>query len=113
MTNQPGWRADPDGAPMLRFHDGYEWTAHTAPLPPPGQQSPAPQSDGRITIHYGFAVVAVFSLMVTLLFGIPAFTSEDGSGIGVGLGVFWVIWGGMWTLIWTAFAIHHTIRSKR
>lgn len=115
MTNQPGWRADPDGAPMLRFHDGHQWTSHTAPLPAAPTQPPQgnDRSDGRITIHYGFALLAVLSLLGTLLFGIPMFAADSGDGIGAGMGTLWIMWGGMWTLIWTAFAINHTLRSKR
>jgi hypothetical protein len=34
-------------------------------------------------------------------------------GISATFGVLWLLWGGMWTLIWTAFAIHHTLRGRR
>lgn len=101
----PGWYPDPSGT--TRYWDGQQW-GPTAPASP--QQ---PEQAGRITIHYGFALLATFSLLGTLLFGIPLITGDDGDGVGAGMGVLWMMWGGMWTLIWTAFAIHHTIRSKR
>jgi hypothetical protein len=34
-------------------------------------------------------------------------------GIGGAMGTLWMLWGGMWTLIWAAFAIQHTLRSRR
>ncbi|WP_067698236.1 DUF2510 domain-containing protein [Nocardia jejuensis] len=27
----PGWYPDPGGAPLLRYHDGREWTSATRP----------------------------------------------------------------------------------
>jgi hypothetical protein len=39
----PGWHPDPTGAPLMRYHDGVQWTAHTAPaMPPPQYHAPAP-----------------------------------------------------------------------
>ena len=29
------------------------------------------------------------------------------------LGIAWLFWGGMWTLIWVAFAVQHTLKSRR
>ncbi|MGB3355874.1 MAG: hypothetical protein WBB00_24345 [Mycobacterium sp.] len=39
-------------------------------------------------------------------------SSEMASGILSFFGVGWLLWGGMWTIIWAAFAIHHTLRSR-
>jgi hypothetical protein len=100
----PGWYPDPSGA--QRYWDGQQWLA----LPPP-----AAPAERRFTIHYGFGLLAVFSLLGTLLFGIPlvAQADEESGSIAVGMGVLWFLWGGMWTVIWTAFAIQHTLRGRR
>ena len=29
------------------------------------------------------------------------------------LGLGWLLWGGMWTLIWAAFAVNHTLKARR
>jgi hypothetical protein len=39
--------------------------------------------------------------------------AHGASGIMSFFGIGWLFWGGMWTLIWTAFAIQHTLRSRR
>ncbi len=72
MTQQhpgPGFYPDPAGGPARRWFNGTSWTDHYAP----------PSQPSRITIHYGFALLAVLSLMATLFFGIPMFVSS-GSG---------------------------------
>ena len=38
---------------------------------------------------------------------------QDVAGIGAGMAILWLLWGGMWTLIWTAFAINHTLKGRR
>jgi hypothetical protein len=92
--------------------DGLTWSDVSVAAPPP---APAAES-GRITIHYGFALLALFSLLGTVIPSIFLFSTAsdpDTQGIGAGMGLLWLIWGGMWTLIWTAFAIHHTLRGRR
>jgi hypothetical protein len=37
-----GWFPDPTGQPGQRYFDGYRWTQHFAPTPPPFVQAPAP-----------------------------------------------------------------------
>jgi hypothetical protein len=89
------------------------------PAPPPQQPQPA-----RFTIHYGFALLAIFSLLGTVIPTIIMFSAAgsaaDGTesgdaaaGIGSGFGIMWLLWGGMWTLIWAAFAINHTLKERR
>jgi hypothetical protein len=29
------------------------------------------------------------------------------------MAILWLLWGGMWTLIWAAFAINHTLKERR
>ncbi|AGI12983.1 hypothetical protein PBI_BUTTERS_36 [Mycobacterium phage Butters] len=98
----PGWYPDPEGGGQ-RYWDGRQWTSHRAPLPPP-----APAAERRFTVNYGFALLAIFSLLGTLLFGVPLIA--NGAEM---MGTMWLFWGGMWTLIWGAFAVQHTLRNRR
>ena len=108
----PGWYDDGHG--QQRFYDGQQWTTAAVPLGsmPPQPTAPPQQQPGRITIHYGFALLAVFALLGTLFPVIVFIAGEDGTGYGVTFAILWGMWGGMWTLIWTAFAVHHTLRSR-
>jgi hypothetical protein len=45
----PGWHPDPTGAPLLRYFDGQQWTAHTAP-PPPQYDVPPPSSAVAVAV---------------------------------------------------------------
>jgi hypothetical protein len=118
-----GWYPDPSTG-QQRYFDGAHWGP---PAPPPPS---APTVGGRFTIHYGFALLAVFSLLGTVIPSIFWFASAanvdttgstqaeiDGAQAAGGMmsffGVGWLFWGGMWTIIWTAFAIQHTLRSRR
>ena len=104
---------------------------HQPPFaPPPGWEYPQPPSPApaRFTIHYGFALLAFFSLLGTL---IPAFvmwasagnarsdktidadTAASASGFLGTFGVLWLLWGGMWTLVYVAFAVNHTLKERR
>jgi hypothetical protein len=102
--------------PHLPQQPGYPYPQQQ---PYPGQPQPA-----RITIHYGFALLAFFSLLGTVIPTIVMFASsgsaDDGTraghemaGIGGGMAIMWLMWGGMWTLIWAAFAINHTLKERR
>lgn len=103
----PGWYPNPSGQGQT-YWDGQQW-GPSAPM------APAP-AERRFTVHYGFALVAIISLLVTLFFGIPLLSQAgdpDTGGVASGMGALWMLWGGMWTLIWTAFAIQHTLRGRR
>ncbi|MDH6245558.1 hypothetical protein [Mycobacterium sp. OTB74] len=74
----------------------------------------------RITIHYGFALLAILSLLGTTIPGYAMISAAGGiagaMAIGVRTGhlrIGWFLWGGMWTTIWAAFAINHTLKSTR
>lgn len=61
-------------------------------------------------------MLATFSLLGTLIPAISLMATAsdpDTERIGAGMGVLWLLWGGMWTIIWTAFAIQHTLRGRR
>lgn len=109
MGATPGWYPDPSGAVGQRYYDGITWTATTAVGTPAA-------TAGRFTIHYGFALLAIFSLLGTVLPSGLLFSANVGntetSGAGTTMAVLWLLWGGMWTLIWGAFAIHHTLKSR-
>jgi len=127
-----GWYPDPHGSGQQRYFDGTNW----GPTAPPPQYSalassapPPPSGDRRFTIHYGFVLLAIFSLLGTVIptifwFGSAASVEEGNTQseqeaadaatgfLGI-MGVGWLLWGGMWTIIWTAFAIQHTLKSRR
>lgn len=130
----PGWYPDPQGGPHLRWFNGTQWTDQ---YQAPAQQfatSPTPtavSNDRRFTIHYGFVLLAVFSFLGTIIpslfwfFGAANVETDPGAtqseidsaaaatGIMSFFGIGWLLWGGMWTIIWTAFAIQHTLKSRR
>lgn len=127
----PGWYPDPSGAPgAQRFWDGQGW-GPSAPAPVVAVAAPVKAEPGRLTIHYGFALLAVLSLLGTVgpavfmwLAAGSASSSSDGTtagddGAAAAAGIFgffgfgWLLWGGMWTLIWAAFAINHTLKARR
>jgi Protein of unknown function (DUF2510) len=120
-----GWYPDPAGGPNQRWFDGTEWTNRYLPPPPHAAPPRAVPESGRITIHYGFALLAILSALGTLVIGIPMLmaagqTASDGTqsgqeaaGIGSGMAIMWMLWGGMWTIVWLAFAINHTLKARR
>lgn len=113
-TSTPGWYPDPFGSPGQRYFDGQQWTPATGP---------APTGERRFTIHYGFALLSICALLGTavpciLLLALAADArvaadGPDSAGFGTMFAVVWGLWGGMWTVIWTAFAIQHTLKSRR
>jgi hypothetical protein len=123
-VSAPGWYPDPQASGQQRYFDGTHWG-------PPAPPAPTAVGERRFTIHYGFVLLAVFSLLGTVIPTIFWFASAanvhtdagatqaeiDGAQTAGGImsffGVGWLIWGGMWTLIWTAFAIQHTLRGRR
>jgi hypothetical protein len=123
-----GWHPDPTGKPMQRYFDGIEWTENYAPLGVAAAPEAARSAEaGKFTIHYGFVLLAVFAFLGTVIPSIFWFASaanvdttgpdaegaQGAQGIMSFFGVGWLLWGGMWTLIWTAFAIQHTLKSRR
>ncbi len=69
-------------------------------------------AERRFTVNYGFALLAVLSLVATV--GLPLLAAAGGAGSDAApVGILWMLWGGMWTLIWTAFAVQHTLRNRR
>lgn len=103
----PGWYPDPTTG-QQRWFDGTNW----GPAAPPPAPVAPPAAEPRYTINYGFALLAAFSLLGTLFFGIPMIASDNGEGVGATMGVLWMLWGGMWTVIWAAFAFQHTLRGR-
>lgn len=105
-----GFYPDPAGGPAKRWFNGTTWTDHYA----------APAESARFTIHYGFALLAVLSIIGTLFFGIPMLIASGhhdpatghANGVGILMTLMWFGWGGMWTLIWGAFAMNHTLKAR-
>ena len=61
----PGWYPNLEGGPALRWFNGTDWTYQYQA--PPQQFAPPPPAKRRFTIHYGFVVVAVISLLATVV----------------------------------------------
>lgn len=96
----PGWY--PDQAGQSHYWDGYRW-ATSVPAAAPG----------RVTINYGFALLAILSLIGTLIPSIGLMsTADQHNSAPLVFGVLWGLWGGMWTIVWAAFAIRHTMKSR-
>lgn len=84
----------------------------------PNQRSP------RIAI-YGFALLAIVAFLGTVvptsfLFAAAGRSVEGtesvdaAADIGSGfVAILWLLWGGMWTLIWVAFAINHMLKASK
>ena len=89
----PGWYPDPQGYPMLRWWDGWAWSAHTGPLPPP----PVVLQPGK---SVGVAIV------LTFFFGPFGLLYATVSGGLILLGVTFVVgfamFGFFWFLFWPA-----------
>jgi hypothetical protein len=101
----PGWYPDPQGYPMLRWWDGWAWSAHTGPLPPPPGVLVPGKSVGVaivLTLFFGpfgmfYSNVSGALIMLAVLFfgGFLAF------------GLFWfVLWPAAWvgSMVWGALA---------
>jgi hypothetical protein len=87
----PGWYPDPAGLPVLRWWDGWTWSAHSAPLPAP----PVIAAPGK---SVGVALV------LTFFFGPFGMFYSTVSGALVMLGVLFiggfVVFGLFWLLFW-------------
>ena len=107
-STQPGCCPDPAGGPTARWFNGTTWT----------EQHALPPEPARLTIHDGFALLAMFSLLDTLIIGIPMLVSrgsgtDEARSMAALMAGLWLGWCGMSTLIWTAFAINNTIKIRR
>lgn len=104
--SSPGWYPDPSGKGQ-RYFDGTTWGPSA-----PSEPTPA----ARFTVHYGFALLAIISLVMTVAIGVPlssSATDPQAGAVGGGMAILWWLWGGMWTLVWAAFAVQHTLRGRR
>lgn len=66
----PGWYPDPAGQGQ-RYWDGIQW----GPVAPVTTATQPAKQGGRFTIHYGFALLAIFSLLGTVVPSIFWFAS--------------------------------------
>ena len=88
----PGWHLDPTGALLLRYFDGQQWTAHTAPAPPQ-YHAPASSSAVAVAVANGggpnHALHAVLTLVTCGLWLpiwiIVAILGGRGGGMGVSI----------------------------
>lgn len=107
MTTPAGWYPDPHTG-QQRYYDGTQWGPY-APTGPPVKEA-------RFTVNYGFVLLALLSLLMTLFPAIAWITgdkpNDPDDDFLVTMGVLWLFWGGFWTLVWAAFGFQHTLRSK-
>lgn len=112
-----GWYPDPRVAGRHRYFDGTDWTHYTAGMAPPTiPGSTTAPSKHRVLIPVGFLMLAALSVVGTLIFGVLIFEQADaraGAEMAVLLGGSWLLWGGIWTVIWFVLAIRHVIRGRR
>lgn len=90
----PGWYPDPAGHPALGWWDGWEWSAHTAPLPAPPVWAPAAPPRKSVGV----------ALVLTFFFGPFGMLYSTVSGALVMLAVLFVVgflvFGLFWFLLW-------------
>lgn len=84
VNRQPGWYPDPLApSGYVRYHDGSRWWPDTRVVR---------------TSNPFFIVLAVISVIGTLLFAVPLIA------VGSIMGYLWLFWGGCWTLFWFGLA---------
>lgn len=104
----PGWYPDPQGYPMLRWWDGWAWSDHTGPLPPPPAVVIPGKSVGvaiALTLFFGpfgmlYSTVSGALIMLAVLFvgGFLAF------------GLFWFV---LWPLAWVGSMVWGALAASR
>ena len=63
ISTQPGWYADPSGAPRLRWWDGAQWTEHL--------HDPAPAKSGALRTSDVGPDTPVYSASIWMIVGLP------------------------------------------
>jgi hypothetical protein len=100
----PGWYPDPQGYPMVRYWDGWAWTAHTGPLPPPPMVVRPAKSVG-------------VALVLTFFFGPLGMFYSTASGALIMLGALFVVgfltFGLAWPLVWLGSMIWGALAAAR
>lgn len=104
----PGWYPDPQGYPMLRWWDGWSWSEHTGPLPPP----PAVVIPGK---SVGVA------LLLTFFFGPLGMLYSTVAGALIMLGVLFVggfvvfqwFWFLLWPIAWVGSMVWGALAASR
>ena len=107
----PGWYPDPWAMAPLRFHDGYQWTPVTAPLPsgPPAPSDATTRAlvpVGRTPLSIVAGYVALLSVLVApapvaLVLGICALQQlrQRPGMYGRGRAIFAIVMGGFFTVV--------------
>jgi hypothetical protein len=104
----PGWYPDPQGLPVLRWWDGWNWTEHSGPLPPPPSTVAPGKSVGValvLTLFFGpfgmlYSTVSGALIMLAVLFV-------------VGFLVFGLFWFLLWPLAWAGSIVWGTLAAAR
>ena len=69
ITPPPAWYPDPENSSLLRWWDGVDWTAHTAPTSSPSVPAPLPATTNG-TRRYPWWVITLVLVGVVLLGGV-------------------------------------------
>jgi hypothetical protein len=104
----PGWYPDPRGYPALRWWNGWAWTEHTGPLPPPPVVLQPGKSVGValvLTFFFGpfgmlYSTVTGALIMLAVLFF-------------VGFLVFNVFWFLLWPLAWAGSMVWGALAAAK
>lgn len=104
----PGWYPDPQGYPMLRWWDGWAWSDHTGPLPPP-----------PVVVRPAKSVAV--ALVLTFFFGPLGMLYSTVSGALImlavlffgGFLVFGLFWLGLWPTAWVASMVWGAVAAAR
>jgi hypothetical protein len=83
----PGWYADPTGLAGVRWWDGGQWTAHTAPLPasapgaPGAQRPPIPDTTPVYTPFIWLIILMPLLSSAAIWFYQPSFSTVSIGGV--------------------------------
>ncbi len=104
----PGWYADPLGYPMLRWWDGWAWSEHTGPLPPP----PAVLVPGK---SVGVAIVLTFffgpfGMFYSTVGGALTMVAVLFFGGFLAFGLFWFL---LWPIAWVGSMVWGALAASR
>lgn len=103
----PGWYADPLGYPMLRWWDGWTWTGHTGPLPPPVVPTREKSVGVAIVLTLFFGP---FGMFYSTVGGALAMLAVLFVGGFLAFGLFWFL---LWPIAWVGSMVWGALAASR